>query len=45
MIYRYRRRSFISRVDVAEYSVALVLFCLAVLAVYGVGELLVGVLR
>jgi hypothetical protein len=45
MIYRYKRRSFISRVDVAEYSVALVLFCLAVLCVYGVGELLVGVLK
>jgi hypothetical protein len=45
MITRYRRKSFISRVDIAEYSVVLVLFSLAVLAVYGVGELLVRVLR
>ena len=45
MIYRYKRKSFISRVDIAEYSAAVVLFCLAVLCVYGVGEILVGAMR
>jgi len=45
MIYRYRRKSFISRVDIAEYSAATILFCLAVLAVGAVGELLVWWVR
>jgi hypothetical protein len=45
MITRYKRKSFISRVDFAEYSAATILVCLAVLAVYAVGEILVRVIK